>query len=304
MLATIAPWHSEFPLLVLLIWSVGAGVLARAAWLLRGTTLLAALFWAVIAWSFMGLRLLMPLESQTYLHYVSGVLIVVPVLAALGAKRPQNGAWQFIVLTLVGVLLLPVLQGWAYGDLVPHVHPLFRWLVIGHVVLGVGNYIVTRYWLSAFLFGCGAARIEISQRSTIWTAWDDGVFESLVYFMIALVCAWIVSRRAAKRGLGLQHLWRNFRDAYGAVWALRVAERLNAAAKQHGWPVEFTWGGILVFGRTPTDNGSTKPNEPAPPSEAALDALDPEIRHRIERELRSMLRRFVSHEWIVSRLNS
>lgn len=302
MLANAPPWHSEFPLLVFLLWSVGAAVLARSAWLLRGTTLLAALFWAGIAWSFMGLRLLMTLEAQTYLHYVSGVLVVVPVLAALGAKRPQNGAWQFIVLTLVGVLLLPVLQGWAYGDLVPHVHPLFRWLIIGHVVLGVGNYGVTRYWISAFMFGCGAARIEISQRSTIWTAWDDGVFGALVYFTIALICAWLVSRRAAKRGPGLQRLWGDFRDAYGAVWALRVAERLNAAAKQHGWPVEFTWGGILVIDRARPASEPEQPSAPARPSEAAFDALPPEVRHRVERELRSMLRRFVSHEWIVRRL--
>lgn len=304
MFATVPPWHSEFPLFVLLLWSVGAGVLARAAWQLRSTTLLAALFWAGVAWCFLGIRFLLPLEPQAYLHYVSGVLIVVPVLAALGAKRPQNGAWQFIVLTLVGVLLLPVLQGWAYGDLVPHVHPLFRWLVIAHIVLGVGNYIVTRHWLSAVMFGCGAARIEISQRSNIWTAWDDGVFEALVSFTIALVCAWLVSRRAAKRGLGLQRLWLDFRDAYGAVWALRVAERLNAAAKQHGWPVEFTWGGILVVDREQKPAELSQPNAPAWPSDAALDSLDPEVRHRVERELRSMLRRFVSHAWIVRRLKS
>ncbi|MGC3967192.1 MAG: hypothetical protein QM775_07420 [Pirellulales bacterium] len=76
-----------------------------------------------------------------------------------------------------------------------------------------------------------------------------------------------------------------------------MAERLNAAAKLHGWPVEFTWGGILVI----ADKNAAS-SVGARPSEASLDALDPAVRHRVERELRSLLRRFVSHDWIVKRL--
>ncbi len=298
MIAT--PWNPEFDLLAFLLWSMGAGVLARASWLLQETTLRAAMFWAQLAWCFLAISLLLPRELHPYIHYSSAVLVVAPVLAALGAKRPQNGAWQFIVLTLAGVLLLPVVQGWAYGDLAPHAHPLFRWLVIAHIGLGVGNYVVTRYWVSSLLFGYGAARMQGWRH---FKAWPDEVAATIA-ITLALICAWLVSRRAAKRGLGLQRLWVDFRDAYGTVWALRVAERLNAAAKQHGWPVEFAWSGILVVDRRPSASEPPRSSEPARPSEAALDALPPEVRHRVERELRSMLRRFVSHAWIVRRLKS
>ncbi|MBA4015882.1 MAG: hypothetical protein C0483_01705 [Pirellula sp.] len=276
---------------------LGTGALVWGTWSWRDSTLRAPLIWTWIAWGFLNYAGYGSASADSYANYVAAVLAIAPVLAVLGAKQPQNVAWQFIVVTMVGVLLLPVLQGWAYGDAVPHVHPLFRWLIAAHIVLAVANYFATRYRGSAIVYGIGAALLA-GNYLPFRTASDDvGAFWGLICFPLAIVGVAALAWRARNGSRGLQRLWGDFRDAYGAVWALRVAERLNAAANQHSWPVEFTWGDILVI-----DRAQPTATAPARPSEAALDALEPEVRHRVERELRSMLRRFVSHAWIVKRL--
>ena len=39
-------------------------------------------------------------------------------------------------------------------------------------------------------------------------------------------------------------LWLRFRDAYGAVWALRIAQRVNDTARQQDWDGRLTWSGL------------------------------------------------------------
>jgi hypothetical protein len=215
--------------------------------------------------------------------------MIAPTLALLGAKRPQNGAWQFIVLTLVGVLLLPAFQGWAFGDSRPHVHTLFRWLIAAHIFMGAVNYLPTRFAGPALTFAaaqtCLALRflpgIDVEKHLLIFAS---PVFAGSVGLFVALLWVRVGSQAPASFPPGVDLLWRDFRDAYGLVWGLRIAERLNASALKHGWPVEFTWGGMLLR------EGTTE--------------LDADVRHRVERELRSHLRRFVSHDWIARRMES
>jgi hypothetical protein len=249
---------------------------------LRETTFFAAACWGAVAFLAVGYACISPAGDDPYVRYTVAVLLVAPTLALLGAKRPQNGAWQFIVLTLVGVLLLPVAQGLAFGDDRPHVHLLFRWVILTHIVVGTVNYLPTRFVGPACCFG--AAQFLAAQEflpfampltSTPWAVL--GLLVAAFSIASFLVC------RGCALPPGLDRVWRDFRDAYGLVWGVRIAERLNASALKHGWPVEFTWGGMLVKSESGT--------------------LDDELRHRIERELRSHLRRFVSHDWIARRLS-
>ncbi|HEY2841351.1 MAG TPA: hypothetical protein VGJ26_19495, partial [Pirellulales bacterium] len=92
-------------------------VLLRAARQLRGTTLTAPLAWGGLALTAIcGVELLAlaageesAIEWLQSARFVAAVSSLCPAIALLGAKRPQSRAWQFIVLTLLGILALPAL---------------------------------------------------------------------------------------------------------------------------------------------------------------------------------------------------
>ena len=46
----------------------------------------------------------------SHLRYCAAVTTFAPMMAVLGAKRPQNRAWQLIVLALLAILILPSIQ--------------------------------------------------------------------------------------------------------------------------------------------------------------------------------------------------
>lgn len=280
-----APWYydvAQGPVGVTIVGLIALMILIYAARRLRETTLIAPVLWGCAA---VAVNICAGCADGPFIRYAAAVLFVAPTLALLGAKRPQNGAWQFIVLTLVGVLLLPAFQGLAFGDDGPHVHALFRGLIAAHIVIGAVNYLPTGFALSAVLFSAAQACLAwqflwgIKSEHAL-VGYASAEFAASVGLLCALILAIFQARRTAEPSP--DRLWRDFRDAYGLVWGLRIAERLNASAQKHGWPVEFTWGGMLLR------EGTAE--------------LDPATQHRVERELRSHLRRFVSHDWIAARM--
>jgi hypothetical protein len=100
----------------------------------------------------------------------------------------------------------------------------------------------------------------------------------------ALVVAAEIGRHGRPRGDPLDRLWIDFRNQYGVVWGLRVAERVNASAKMNGWDVSLGWHGFA------TNGGNS------------VEVIPTEVRAGIEAALRTLLRRFVSGEWIDRRL--
>jgi hypothetical protein len=263
-------------------------ILCRALNSLRQTTLAAP-----IAWCLPAIVAALPayyhnyrddVFDGTYYRYTDTVLLIAPTLALLGAKRPQNWAWQFIVLTLMCVLLLPVAQAWAFGERRPTVPVIYLWLIAIHVIVGVTNFLPTRFAGPAILFGVAQLVMAWEHYFTLPPAAFGPWPSTLLCLAGSLIWAWFIAKRTSRFPPGWDRLWRDFRDAYGLVWGVRVAERLDVAAKQHGWPVEFAWSGLVVK----TESGT----------------LDADVQHRIERELRSHLRRFVSHDWIARRMPS
>ena len=89
------------------------------------------------------------------------------------------------------------------------------------------------------------------------------------------------TRRAHARSTGLDRVWLDFRGAYGLVWSLRVAERMNTSAAMYEWPVRLGWQGFCN-------------REPS-----AGPVVVPEA---VEESLRTLLRRFVSADWIDARI--
>jgi len=105
--------------------------------------------------------------------------------------------------------------------------------------------------------------------------------------MALVVLAWWLWAADLPRGRAatdpLSRVWLDFRDDFGAVWGLRVMERMNASSTMYDWPLVLSWSGLV-----PRDD-LTDVFE-APPA--------------LEDSLRTLLRRFVSREWIDERMAS
>jgi hypothetical protein len=90
--------------------------LGRAA---RGTTLMYAWGWACLAAAGVaGVELAIMLpgglaespDTARPARYLAAILVFCPLMSALGSKRPHDQAWQWIVLSLWGILALPAFE--------------------------------------------------------------------------------------------------------------------------------------------------------------------------------------------------
>jgi hypothetical protein len=257
---------------------------ARLRPLTRGTTLLAPWWWAVAVAITVNAAVIwnasQPASDLTpWVRYLAGATLLAPPMAVLGAKRPQDGAWQWVVLSLVTLAILPAAHQWLFhpgSEL--RLEPAWQWFVLVIAAVGVGNYLITARALAAALVGVGMycflgeqipgfLRFEVPERDVVGLA--------------ALAAGALLARRLPGRDGLAPHdrLWRDFRDDFGAAWALRSAERFNAAAAQAGWGTTLAWGGF----------GLHEGQAELTPAEA--QCFD------------NLLRRFVDPEWIAIRVD-
>jgi hypothetical protein len=286
------------PQLLVLIALTAAGWLALAR-LRRGamrTTLSAAWCWAgasltalaaaelAIAW----LAGETPPAWVSHLRYCAAVTTFAPVMAVLGAKRPQNRAWQLIVLALLAILILPSVQALLFRAGEPlALHMARRGFLAILVGMGLMNYIATRFGVSSLLFAAaqvvflGDALPGIGEHTS---AWRPVIGMALAILALGLVAVGLPRARTAVRPF--DRCWIDFRDAFGVVWALRVLERVNATAAANHWPARLTWRGIRAMGG----------------DDAAGAGLSDEVEQAMLKNFKSLLRRFVESEWIEERL--
>ncbi len=287
----------EFVLLVLLstAWAIALTALARMYQATGGTTLRAVYWWAMAGISAPVVVEAIALAGRDWtslgaLHFAAAVATFCPLVALLGAKRPQDRAWQFIVVSFWCVLALPAGQALLLRPDVPlRVHPLWSWFVLVLIVVGAANYFPTRLAIPALLFAAGQTLLLWQQLP--WGSEAAAEWTSLagLGLLVAGISAavWLVPRKRPA-SQPIDRLWLDFRDWFGAVWGLRIAERINASAAMYDWNVRLSWHG-LVNSNQPTDPGQ----EPGSQRTTA----------ELERSLRTLLRRFVSEEWIEQRLS-
>lgn len=262
---------------------------------MRGTTLIGPIVWTVIAcWGVAGAEFYLAFAGgrqeassiAASLRYASALLVFCPPLAAMGAKRPQHHPWQFVVLSLWGVLSLPA---WEVLLIRPHqaldVEGLRAWFLPALILLGLANQLGTRFWPSALL--AVSAQFAILTPYFPLLRYDVGVWGSatallLVDLAVLLVLLGVPRRRVDPKPL--DRVWLDFRDAFGAVWALRLAERFNAASRCFEWNVNLEWDGFTI-------PGGGSPDEQLPA----------EVETVLRQNLKNLLRRFVSNEWIQRR---
>ncbi len=256
------------------------------------TTLAGAWWWllaALVGWAGAELADALALVSRGNLDSLRLATISLsfcPIVAVLGAKRPQNGAWNFVVLSLWGIVALPAAENFflhpgqrlALGD----ARAWFLWILI---LLGPINYVPTRFAVASLLLAAGQMVALSPYLALIHRPLFS--FHSVVGLAIAangFLEGWVASHRPRSGNSDYDRVWLDFRDTFGLLWALRVQERVNAVAQQNGWDIELAWNGFF-----------------RPSSGQAISKIDPTTAPALKSSFNGLLRRFVSSEWIAER---
>ena len=180
------------------------------------------------------------------LRYAAALVTLCPFISLLGARRPHDGAWQFIVGCFWLVFVLPavttVLAGRSQSLDLHAVWGWFLWLLI---LGGAVNMLATRSWLSAAATAVAQALLlapQLPPAGGELNATGRGVALTLV--AAAPLLAWIACRRTDLNVAPWNRAWLDFRDLFGVAWSLRAMERFNTAARLAGWDCNLGWFGF------------------------------------------------------------
>lgn len=313
---------TDFNKLSLVSLVAGLGCLAITTLRSRGTTLTAPLCWAGVSFIAMfvatietqtvqvikNIMTLVNEEPTTYMamRFLAAATTFLPMMALLGAKRPQHIAWQLIVVTLWLTLVWPAIESLARDrEFALNEQPLRSGFVAVLLIVQWSNWLPTRYAPAVTLLTAAqvllvwpqlpwVGELTAEQRQSLWNG--GAIVLGLVPFAI-----WWCDRRGFRHSAKMlpdERLWRAFRDAFGVVWGLRVQERVNEVARLQHWPVELDWAGLVPRADNTSSAAKTLPAPIAPiPSE-----FSPAQRAAIDQAWRTILRRFVSVSWIETRL--
>ena len=281
------PWWTG--LSWLLMAAVGTLLLVHTRLDWRGTTLAAPVYWLIAAILGLGLTHAMvplwaPDWSDESLQYAAATLLFAPPLAVLGAKRPQDRGWQWVVFCLLITLWIPIIQGklQSAGD---HFSVFVAWTLFHATLILVGllAYLPTRHALASLCYAAGHASLLAPTFASPngWTTWYAPFGLALLAAAGMLV---LVRPRPPTAKSAWERLWVRFRDAFGAFWALRVMQRVNEGSTHGQWGFQLAWDGLV-------DPQSGMPMTVTPDQQAKL-----------EQALRTQLRRFVSADWITREL--
>jgi hypothetical protein len=233
---------------------------------------LQAIHWAIAAWSAWIVhhaweRSPAPGELDAP-RYLALCLTGCAAVAVLGARRPQVGVWNFVILGLLAVMALPLAERFLPGA--ASLDRLRLLFLAATLSVGVLNYLPTCFAPAALLVALGSTG-EIMMLI-------DGSGEERMS-LLASVClglvpwvawwGWSGQREAVAE---FDALWLDFRNRYGLVWGQRLREQFNHAAAHAGWPVLLYWQGLVRLG-TP-------------------EPLDPEIQLDMLTTLKALLKRF------------
>jgi hypothetical protein len=285
------------PVLVLI--SLASSALPwRVAWrAATGTALRPALIWVALALALSVIAQLVALTEPlstgrpmagrvTYLFVLA---ILAALISVLNARTPGERVWAGLMVLLVVVFMIPWLE--EAGRMrrvqgVNLVHLDSPWTLFYGVlvVVGVTNYLPTRYGMAAACLGLALILEYLGMTRADWPAPRRAIVWEWVAWAFALsvwVARWSANRAPAAPGF--DGLWFWFRDHWGVVWALRNQERFNRTAELARWPVRLTWYGLEPVAEV--DGGS-----------------EPGILAEVETTFRGLIRRF-AQAWRLDRVH-
>jgi hypothetical protein len=220
---------------------------------------------------------------------------------------------------------LPAAEVWLRGrGETLELHAVRSWFLVILILVGLVNHLPTRFGFAAVCFA--AAQTVLLWRYLPLTQSLEAHPPPVVGLMLVLLAVTIAVRTgSAQRAIpetsgqpaGVapelarwSAVWRAFRDWFGTVWSVRVLERMNASAAMYGWPVALGWEGFVRQGQAALRNAAvTRPVDSRHDTKDGLAGheqapLAPEQLAAVEQSLGSLLRRFVSTEWINCRLST
>lgn len=287
----------------------------------RASTLRYAWFWTGIAlsgvlgteWLVVGAQAAPEADWLNPTRYMAAVLLFCPMMSVLGSKRPHDQAWQWIVLSLWGILVLPALEWFAVQrGAVMEIHGVRAWflllLILMNCIHGIGGrgawigacvaiaqYLMLQEHLPNLVPRVMSASYNMGRdQPSVLSLAAIGAID-----MALLVAFWIA--KSAPMAPGLDRAWRDFRDQFGTLWALRVMERVNAAAAAGGWRTRLEWRGFTTtnaedsLGHSAAQGPLPRDAEIAATNGTGAESL------ACQQTLWNLLRRFVSVEWSEAR---
>jgi hypothetical protein len=213
----------------------------RANWT---TTLRQPIVWALLAWCAWlvasGGWAAGSEAGDPTMSYLALCLTGCSGVAVLGARRPGVSAWNFVVVGLLAVLMLPILQG--LGEV--RLESAQAGFLALTLMIPLFNYLPTRLALGVILLAAGSA-IELARL----LGWNAPAWLAPLLAALAPWSAWLsLARRTQHTPFDI--LWLSYRDRFGFVWGQRMRDQFNRAAHHAGWPVELRWSGL----NPPTDS--------------------------------------------------
>jgi hypothetical protein len=223
--------------------------LGAAWWANRKTALVHALFWAVLAWL---AWLFSAALATSEARYIAASITACAGVAVLGARRPGAVAWNGVVVGLLAVLLLPLAQASFTGGEV-FVNPIARWFLTILLVVVIGNYSPTRLLP-------GALALLLGSVSEVWELHRNSVIADLRWSVVlAALSPWLAAAgvrlwKPASSNAADQ-LWQEFRDSFGAIWALRLQDQFNYSTQHLGLELALGWNGVRPLKMRPITAG-------------------------------------------------
>ena len=281
------------PFFALVAGGLGAAILLVEYRQLRGTTLIGPWYWAAIALLSLVLveaarHLLPEWRGASLYQLVAASATLCPFMALLGAKRPQHRGWHFVVVALWAILILPALESIALNPgQEPDIHGLRSGFLLVLILVGLLNCLPTRFCISGLVMAASQCVLLGDYLPFSFPLGHFGVdppTTGLCGFVLSLAATAVTRRNTRRANKALDRLWLDFRDAYGLLWGLRFAERVNSSAEICDWNVRLRWKGFVTS------------------DEAELIEIPEATAAMLRQNLEGLLRRFVSPSWIADRM--
>jgi len=238
----------------LLMGIAGMVLLWRGRRMLQGTTLVLPWAWSVLAWGALcGSEIAIGVmrwsevsSAEEQIRYLAAMTLFCPQLSQVGAKRPQWITWQAVVAIFLLILWAPLWQVWALRTAG---HMSLGWLwgmfLAGLILAGFLNNFPTRFSPTALCLA--VAQINMTYTYLPLTTSEVTVQGSLMAMALGLIGIGSALQGGFGRPENLRaedRAWIDFRDSFGAFWAVRVMLRVNDSAARYEWGLWLSWNGF------------------------------------------------------------